>query len=800
MAGPGITIVNPRGRWPVVRWSLLWGWVAVLGAAAAGLGAYAYFSRDLPTLESLVVYRPRQLNRILSADGFELARFGEERRLVARPDEIPPRLRLAFLAAEDAGFYSHGGIDLQAVARAALHMLLERGRPRQGGSTITQQLAKILIGHRKTFARKAREAILARRLEAVLPKDQILWLYMNQVYLGRGAYGVEEAARAYFDLRLDELTLGQCAYLAGLPQRPSVLAKDHRAALERARYVLDQMVDHGWAEPGEARVALDGLELRRPRDPYPWLAPYGVEAVRRELVEALGAETVELGGLTVYTALRVEDQVAAREALEGTLDALDRRQGYRGPVVSLTEAQAARLQRAWAEGRSMETGPGEPTPALVQRVRPREANLVSGLGAITLDLDHAGWAKPYDPEAKDNRGRLKDLREILRSGDLVLVERGAGGAWSLAPSWPGVQGAILMEEVGTGYVLASVGGRDPDLSVFDRAHLACRQPGSVFKPVYYSLALASGFTPATLVTDAPLKLEQGDDPFPYRVRNADRRFAGDMILADALARSRNVPSIKIFKALGAEKVVAWARNLGIRSHLEPVDALALGASCVRLSEMVDVYSVFASQGNRVPAVLIRMVLGPSGEVLLDHRHPSDPDLSPAEALGKVMAWHHGVRVLDQRVAYVTARLLRRVVEVGTARAARGARFPIAGKTGTTDFYDAWFLGFTAQRVAGVWVGPDDNSRKLGRGEHGGKVALPVFVAAVTRSSDGYPPVEIPGEPPPGVEVVAVDPATGLLAGRGTRSVSLPFVAGTGPTERASSRQVEEDLDRLGAGF
>ncbi|MBM4318610.1 MAG: hypothetical protein FJ125_01295, partial [Deltaproteobacteria bacterium] len=378
----------------------------------------------------------------------------------------------------------------------------------------------------------------------------------------------------------------------------------------------------------------------------------------------------------------------------------------------------------------------------------------------------------------------------------------------LVPFGPeGVQGAVLLREVGTGYLLALVGGKEADLSVFDRTHQACRQPGSVFKPVYYSAALSMGFTAATVLTDAPFKVEQEGSIFAYRARNADRGFLGDMILADALARSRNIPSLKVFRYVGAAQAVQWARNLGMVSPLEPVDALALGASCVKPSEMAGVYALFAEEGRLRPELLVRRITDSSGSTLLDRRHPADDRLDAAAALRLTMAHLEPPLAtgMTPQLAYLTRALLRQVVERGTAAGARGVGHPVAGKTGTTDSYDAWFIGFSAQRVGAVWVGPDENRRVLGKGEHGGKVALPIFAGLMQRVHGALPVRELPGEPPPGVELAAVDPRSGALAGPGTAELILPFLAGTVPEEQAPGRaelggEGELDMDRLGGRF
>lgn len=811
-----VRVLNPRRGGllgAALRWALWLAWMAALAAVTGGFGLYVVLSRDLPRLEALVHYRPAQAQRVVSADGFLLAVLGDENRRVVGPQRMPLRLRRAFLAAEDAGFYGHPGIDAVAVVRAALALVRQRvgggAGYRQGGSTITQQLARSLLSRKKTLLRKAREAILAVRLEAVLSKDQILWTYLNEVYLGRRAYGVAAAARAYFDRPVEELELGQMAYLAGLPQQPSVLARDHAAALRRAGYVLDQMVRHGWASAAERDGALAaGIPLRPGLLPNLRRAPSALEAARRELTELLGPAVVRREGLQVETTIVLSEQLAGGAALERSLAALDRRQGYRGAWARLDEEQERRLVDAWSRGELLfEPASDGLAPALVLSVERGSARLQVGGRAATLELADTRWARAWDASATRNRGRLADLRSALRPGELVVVQTPPSDApesrKTRLVSWPpGVQGAALLGEVGTGYRRIHLGTRDADLSSFDHLRQACRQPGSIFKPIYYTAALATGLTAATIVVDAPLAIEQQDSVFAYRVRNADRSYRGDMLLADALAQSRNIPSLKVFRHVGAAETVRWARRLGITSPLDSVDALALGASCVHPEEMATVYSVFAEGGLRRPAVLVRTVRDAQGALLLDRRHPSDADLDAAAALRATRAYVPASETLTRPLAYLGRSLLRGVVERGTARKASSLRHPVAGKTGTTDSYDAWFAGFSASRVGVVWVGPDDNRRVLGQGEHGGRVALPVFAALIEGTPEGMPVQDLPGPPPGGVQWVAVDPKTGLRAARRGRSRRLPFLVGSAPEEVSSGPAglSPADADRMTGRF
>jgi len=810
------TILNPRrgGIVAALRWLLWLTWMVVLAGGAGTFAAYVALSRDLPRLEALVHYRPRQARRVVSADGFLLAVLGDENRRVVPPERIPVRLRQAFIAAEDAAFYQHPGIDAVAVLRAVVSLVRRRvgggAGYRQGGSTITQQLARSLLSREKTMLRKAREAILALRLEAVLSKDQILWTYLNEVYLGRRAYGVAAAARAYFDTPLRELDLGQMAYLAGLPQQPSALARDHEAAVRRAGYVLGQMVARGWAGATERDAVLEGgISLTPGQRPNLLRAPGAVQAAVRAVETALGPDAAGRNGAVVETTVLLTEQLEASAALDRSLSQLDRRQGQRPALARLDREQEALLRTSWESGALLPPrGPEGLTAALVESVERKRARLRTGGAVRTLELSDHRWARPWDPAATRNRGRLRDLRKVLRSGDVVAVREAAPqdgddeGKLSLVSWPPGVQGAVLVAETGTGYRRVHLGSRDFDLSTFDHLRQACRQPGSIFKPVYYTAGLAAGLTPATVVVDAPLALEQQDSAFAYRARNADRRYRGDMLLADALAQSRNVPSLKVFRHVGAAEALRWAARLGITSPLAPVDALALGASCVHPEEMASAYGVFAEGGLRRAPLLLRTVRLPSGELLLDRRHASDPGLDAAAALRKTLAHVAPARALTPELAYLTTALLRGVVERGTARKARSLTHPVAGKTGTTDSYDAWFAGFSAARVGVVWVGPGNNERVLGRGEHGGRVALPVLADLLEATQQDLPVRQLPGPAPPGVEWLAIDPSTGLRAARRGRARRLPFLVGTAPEELSTGPTgvSPADADRMSGRF
>lgn len=744
----------------------------VAGAITAG-GLYLWMSRDLPRFDKLVDYAPKEATRVYAADGALVATFHEELRTVVPPDEIPEVLKRAILAAEDAEFYQHEGLDYQGILRAFVKNVVS-GQTKQGASTITQQVVKtFLLTPERTYERKIKEIILARRIEENLTKDEILYLYLNQIYFGHGRYGVEEAARFYFGKGVKDVGLGEAAMLAGLPQSPARLSpiSHPERAKTRQLYVLGRMLDNGWITKDEHDREV-ARPIRTAERPGTSPGPYYVEEVRRYLVDRYGNDTVLTGGLQVHIGMDVEVQRAADAALRTGLLAYDRRQGWRGGkknrITLSDDARAHAVARAEKvpadrlidvrDARAVQPKPGVLVAGAVERVNAKGASIWFGKRTYELSADEMRWAgkKPAD---------------LLQRGDVVLVEITSvdGGKLGMRLAQePEADGALVAIDPKNRRIRALTGGFDFGRSSFDRAMQARRQPGSAFKPFVFGAALESGrWTAASLVVDAP---ETFRDPWTgkeWKPRNYERdAFDGTMTLRSALAKSKNTVAVRLISELGVDPVVEFARRAGITGDLPENLTLALGTGEVSPLELANAFATLASGGLAGEPMLVERVLDREGTVLEEARPQLRPAISPA-------------------LAYVLTELLQAVVTEGTGRAAQVLERPTAAKTGTTsDGRDAWFAGYTADLVAVSWVGYDDH-RPLGRGETGGRTAMPAWLELMKAAHKGVPARDFPM--PDGVERVAIDRATGLLAAEGATeeaAVITAFVAGTAPTEQA----------------
>ncbi|GAB6061800.1 penicillin-binding protein 1A [Deferrisoma palaeochoriense] len=743
------------------RWCLVAAAVLGILGGAAGLFLRQVLT-DLPDATSLRRYRPPLTTTVWSRDGVLLAEFYQERRKLVQVEDLPPHVVRAFLAAEDSSFYSHEGVDLPGILRAAWTNL-RAGRVVQGGSTITQQVAKsLLLSPERSLQRKIREAVLAVRIERDLTKDEILRLYLNQIYLGHGAYGVESAAEVYFGISAKELSLAQAALLAGLPQAPSRYDpyRHPERALERRRYVLGRMAEEGWITPeAQAAAAEEPLGLAGYENPFGRVAPHYAEYVRRLLVERYGETAVLRGGLTVVTALDTRLQAAAQEALRRGLEAVDRRGGFRGPVGHRDPGDPGPF------GEGPAPVPGSRVQGLVAEVSEKGAAVLVGGLRVPMPAETMGWAL--------RRG--KGPTDLLRPGDVVwcdIEDDGAGGLAAHLAQEPEVEGALVCLDPHTGEVLALVGGYDFRRSQFNRAVQARRQPGSALKPLLYTAALAKGYTPATLVYDTPVVFESPDLPEKWKPHNYTERFYGATTLREALVRSRNVVTVKVLQDIGVGYGVSFLKRLGLRAEIPADLSVALGSPAVSPLDLAAVYTAFPSGGVRHDPVFLLRVEDRDGNVLEAFEEPA------------------GDPVMDPALAYVMTDMMRGVVREGTGRAVRALGRPAAGKTGTTnDYRDAWFVGFTPDLLAVVWVGYDDN-RSLGRKETGGRAAAPIWLGFMREALRGRPKADFPV--PQGVEFARVDAETGKLAGPGSRKTfTAAFVKGTVPEAPPAAAPREE---------
>ncbi len=738
--------------------------LVVLGAIAAG-GVLAYYSRGLPDVTTLRSYDPPQITRVLDRHGAVIGELYDERRTVIPMERIPRIMVLSMLAAEDADFYRHGGIDYLGIARAIGRDLLA-GRAAQGASTITQQVVKqLLLTPERTLARKVRELILAYRLESELTKDEILHLYLNHINFGQGRYGVQEAAQYYFGKNAEELTLAEATLIAGIPQSPTRLnpRRHPEAARRRQLYVLRQLEakrDEYWPD-----VSLEEIEAARETAlELPDLpssqgdAPEVMQLAREALRAQVGSDAYLRGGFTVHTSIDLTLQAATREALRGGLEAIDARHEYRGPL------RARRRSRDLPEEPNLRLGRTYLARVTSRNNAERSLTVDVGGSPATVSLEDAARYNPsgLSAEAFAPEGALARV-SILR----LAEEEGevAEARLELGP-----QAAAVVIDPRTRDVLAIVGGYENSAG-FNRALQAVRQPGSTFKPFVYGLGIQSRrFTPATLVIDAPAVYDQ------WQPQNFETwRHRGPIRLRDALAGSVNVVAVRVMEEVEPTAVAAFAQRLGITTELDPSLSLALGASGVRPIEMVNAYATFAAGGRWAPSRLITRIEGPGGDVPLPAAEAPRDVMTPAEA-------------------YVLTNMLTSVVQDGTARRARALGRPAAGKTGTSnEARDAWFVGYTPTVVSGVWVGFDDR-RPLGRNESGGRAALPIWLE-VMRAANSGPPVDFPM--PSGVVTASIDPATGLLAYPGMEgSLEEVFLEGSVPTEQARRPEVAAPNDYL----
>ena len=720
-------LLKSAGRWVAIAGIAVLSLVALAGVSLAVYAAWLF--HDMPNAGELADYRPPTSTRVYAWDGALIGEFGSERRIFVPYDQIPQSVVRAFLAAEDHSFFQHGGIDVQGLGRAMSRdvMGLAQGRKLQGGSTITQQVAKnILLSNDQSFSRKLKEAILARRLEQTLSKERILELYLNEIWLGNHSFGVAMAANNYFGKSLSELTLAECAYLASLPKGPSNYdpVKRRTAAIGRRNWVLGQMADLGWTSTAAARqAAFDPLTtVKEPLRAHYKDADYFLEEVRLRTKGTLGDEA-EDGGYYIRTTLDSKLQTAARIALMDGLERYDHRHGWRGAWGHVE------MQPGWEKAALAKAVPSERRawrPAAVDREAGGGAHIVlaGGGGAGELDGADVAWARA-------GKG--------LHVGDLVFVEPEEGGRVYHLRQVPIVNGAIVAVEPRSGRVQALVGGYSFSLSRFNRATQAERQPGSAFKPFVYATALEQGgFTPSSIVLDAPITLPGGNGQ-AWTPENYGHGSAGPTLFRNGLVLSRNQMTVRIAMATGMKKISAFAERAGVVKTMAPVLAMSLGAGETTPFKLTAAYSIFANGGRRIDPHLIEEAEDRSGKAVwrADKRACPGCD-APYSGEESPRLPPPGEQILDPVTAYAMTLMLQGVVQNGTAVQASSLGRPIAGKTGTTNAYrSAWFVGYSPDLVVGVFVGFDDN-RSLGENETGAVDAVPIFIDFMQQALKGAP--------------------------------------------------------------
>ncbi len=876
------------------------------------------FSSSLPNLITAADYEPLLVTEVFDRNQKKIGEFYREKRTLTAYEDFPEKLIQAFISAEDSSFFSHGGLNYIAIIRAMMSNL-RTGRRGQGGSTITQQVARsLLLSSEKTYTRKIKEALLSYKMEAHLTKEEILWLYFNQIYLGQGAYGVEVASQVYFRKPVKEITVPEAALLAGLPQAPSRYSpiSNPSAAKERQIYVLNRMADEGYITRDEAQAFINEPLKVYLRQNYREMAPYFLESLRQLLVAQLGEAAVLDKGLRVYTGLDIDKQIEAQNQVRSGLRALDKRQGYRGPLENIEEPEKiaefllktrnsllqefSPLRVINPDGTIDDLGPlnltgkdkdGKPLPtvpafiSLGQNVPAVVTKVDDNMGLVyvrfaeskgIIDIDSMTWARKPDTNLRADNAKISKPSEALKTGDVIEVQVFAKNfqseridrlkkenkakkvknkALQELPDFneyaqleleqePLVEGSLVSVDIQNGDVLALVGGYDFARSEFNRALQAARQTGSSFKAFVFMAALDKGYTPVTPILDAPLVYEEEGSPEAgkdaeeiatkrWRPANHSKKYAGEILFRNALIRSLNIPAVKVIEKIGVDWTAQYARRLGIVSPLNMDFTLALGSSGVTLYEMTKAFAELGRMGKRIRPVIVHKVLDKSGEEImgtmsLDERFKNElvaletdfeekrlkfletqaskvESEEPREegqvetknltAKNPLLYFENPDQLIRPQTAYVVTSLLQGAIDEpgGTGGAARALGRPAAGKTGSTSgYYDAWFMGYTPDIATGVWVG-FDQERSLGRGEVGGRSALPIWLEYMKKAHEDLPVKSFPA--PEGIVFVNIDNETGRLPSTSSKQVvRQAFIEGTEPQESNSETKAQDEQD------
>ena len=786
------------------------GTVVFLVGVAAAAGMIWHFSKDLPDYSQLQDYEPPVMTRVHAADGALLGEYAKERRLYLPIQAVPKLVINAFLAAEDKNFYEHGGIDYSGMARAALLYAqnLGSGRRPQGASTITQQVAKnFFFSSEVSFTRKIKEALLAMRLERAYSKDKILELYLNEIYLGQGAYGIAAASLVYFDKSVNELTVAEAAFLAALPKAPGTLnpVRNHDRAVERRNYVVDRLLENGWIKQTDADTARkDPLAVtNRTNSARTFAGEYFAEEVRRDLLERYGEKKLYEGGLSVRTSLDPKLQVMARKTMAAGLVNYDEAQGWRGAIgklditgdwgIKLADVKSLNDVAPWRMAVVLETSdqsarigfqPGHELGGVLSRDRKT--------GIITLD--GVRWARPTAGPAKGKTPTA--VSQILSPGDIIYADPLIAKDGSLVDGQyrlrqlPEISGAMVVMDPHTGRVLAMVGGFSFDQSQFNRATQAYRQPGSTIKPIVYSSALDNGYTPSSVEIDGPIEIDQGQGGGVWRPENFSvGKYQGPTTLRNALRLSLNTVTVRLAQDIGMPLIGEYAKRFGVYDELPNYLSYALGAGETTVMRMVTAYSMIDNSGRRIKPTLIDRIQDRYGHTIFRH------DTRECRGCDAPEGWKNQPepqlvdrqeQVLDVLTAYQITSMMEGVVQGGTAMALRDVGKPIAGKTGTSnEAKDLWFVGFSPDLVVGLYVGYD-KPRSLGRNAQAGHTAAPIARDFMKLALADKPAT--PFKIPAGIKLIRVDAKTGLRAGPGDggKTILEAFKPGTAPSDDYSA--------------
>jgi penicillin-binding protein 1A len=771
-------------RWlgKLFLWIFSLGFLAAIGAIGAGAFLFAQYGRDLPDYTQLKTYEPPIVTRIYAGDGRLLAEYAREKRVFVPIEVIPDLVKNGFLAAEDQNFYKHHGVDFMAIARAAYTNFANPGSKLIGASTITQQVAKnFLLTNERSYERKIKEAILSTRMEEAMSKDQILELYMNEIYLGQRSYGVAAAAQTYFDKKLDDLNVAEIAYLAALPKAPNNYhpVRNHNSALARRNWVIGRMLEDGYITSSQAELAKASPLAMKLKDESDVVnAPFFAEEVRRQLKTQYGEDSLYKGGLTVRTSVDPRLQYIAVRALRDGLMEYDRRHGWRGPVTHFDSVDD------WTEQLISVNEPADMPDnwvlAIVLETGTQNAKLgFADKRTENIALQNVQWARQCLEECYALGPEITGVNQVLKTGDVILVEK-IKTAWMLRQI-PLVQGALVAMDPHTGRVLAMQGGWKYGADQFNRVTQADRQPGSAFKPFIYLAALDKGFTPATRVLDAPFVMEQAPGDF-WRPTNYSGEFYGPTPIRVGVEKSRNLMTVRLADHLGMPTVIDYAKRFGIADDMKPYLSYALGAGETTLLKLTNAYAMIVNGGKKIMPTIVDRIQDRRGETIFSY------DKRPCPNCGDLIRWDGQStplvpdgreQIADERTAYQMVSILEGVVQRGTAAKLASLGMPLAGKTGTTNkSKDTWFIGFSPDLVVGVFVGFDD-PRSLGKRETGGSAAAPIFGEFMKEALKDTPPT--PFRVPPGIKNVRINAATGRAAMPGDKDVIWEaFVTGTEP--------------------
>jgi penicillin-binding protein 1A len=769
------------------KWLFLLSVLTGLLSCAGIVGLYYYLTQDLPKINSLKDYRPATVTSVFSDDGRKIGEFYKQRRIVIPLSKMPDNLIKAFIAAEDSRFREHPGIDLVSIVRAFIKNF-KAGTIVQGGSTITQQVTKsFLLTPERTYERKFKEAILAYRIERKFTKDEILYLYLNQIYLGHGAYGVESASENYFGKHVQDLNLAECSMLAGLPQAPSKYSpfRFPKRAKQRQIYVLNRMKEDGFITNLEVTDAINlKLDIKSRKNWFIERVPCYTEHVRRYVQKHYGEDALYTQGLQIHTAVNIELQKFGRNAVNKGLTDLDKRTGYRGPLKNIPALQVD----SFCADISQEIGnqlleKGKIYQGVVRNIDDENGITSVRVGDMTgiIKLETMTWARKPDHEIAYYEVKIKKPSQVFQSGDIIevklvndIVEDNEIEFYLYQE--PVAQSALLSIEAETGHVKVMIGGRDYRDSQFNRAYQSRRQPGSAFKPVIYAAALDKGYTAASVIIDSPVVYKDTDRGFIWKPQNYKEEFFGPTLFRKALVKSRNIVTIKILQGIGIGYIIDYSRKLGITSNISKDLSIALGSSGLSLLEIVNVYSVFSNLGYLIEPVFITKIYDRDGNLL-----------ETSKLIRK--------KVIDMSTAYIMTNILESVVKSGTGWRIKALKRPVAGKTGTTNnLFDAWFLGYTPRYTTGVWVGLDQEA-PLGKSETGSRAASPIWLDFMQNALEGKPARTF--NVPEGIVFAKIDAKTGLLPIKESeKTIFECFKEGTIPTEHTPKPDTATDSGEL----